>query len=463
MDGRCHLRQYGGSRTNAYPLIRGFMIRKTVLLLLPLLLCQTASASSGRRQLLQLQQLFHEVSQRVTPSVVHIETIQDLGKRRKKITGSGYVWDTKGHIVTNEHVVARAARIQVRFSGQKEPVTAVVVGTDPQTDLALLRVADTANFPKPLVAAKDGGAQVGDWVLAVGNPYGLDGSVSFGIISARSRNIGNLNAINPFLQTDAMIDFGSSGGPLVNLFGKVVGLNSMGQGRGIGFTIPIATVRKIVARLMKGPVKRGWLGVVVQPLPETLRHWWKLKKHGVVVNRVLPGSPAEGAGLHVGDVLSSLNQHPVDIREDKDLVEFRRLVADAGARSVVSLQFSRLEKSGWHLATTTITLDLSPPAEGKIFKSPLGFTVEELTVSAALQRGAAGLHGLLVLAIEPGTPASEAQLVRGDIIESINGNPVHEIQALQSVSSTDSLLLQNWRNGNRVFLLVEPLISNEQE
>src|SRR5262245_38739003 len=189
-----------------------------------------------------LEQRVVEVAERVQPSVVHIESIVKFGDRRNQVTGSGVIVTPQGSILTNEHLVDKAEKVTVTVPGIRRKFSAEVVGADRQTDIALIRIS----HPEPLPAASVGsadGVRVGQWVLAIGNPYGLDGTVSLGIVSAKGRNLDVPHLLNDFIQTDAMIDQGSSGGPLVDLDARVIGINSRGQGRGIGFTIPIDTAK----------------------------------------------------------------------------------------------------------------------------------------------------------------------------------------------------------------------------
>lgn len=234
----------------------------------------------------RLQERIIEISRRVTPSVVHVEAIVKMNDRRSEVTGSGVIASAEGHILTNHHVLEKAEKVQVVVPGLPGKLPARVVGLDKQTDVAVLRVE-----PRPeLVPARFGSAadvQVGQWVLAVGNPYGLDGTVSLGIVSAKGRNLGIPDLINDFIQTDAMIDRGSSGGPLVDLDGRVVGINSRGQGRGIGFTIPIDTALEVMRELEAGGVERGYLGVSLQPLDRELASYFGIPDAtGVIVNSV---------------------------------------------------------------------------------------------------------------------------------------------------------------------------------
>ncbi len=275
----------------------------------------------------RLQERIIAVSEQLKPSVVHIDAIIKVNDRRKRVEGSGVVLSSDGRIITNQHVVDKAQKVEVTVPGRKQKYPADVVGADKQTDIALLRIRPDVPLPAPSFGTVEE-LRVGQWVLAVGNPYGLDGTVSFGIVSAKGRNLEVKELINDFIQTDAMIDRGSSGGPLVDLDARVVGINSRGQGRGIGFTIPIDTALEVVADLEKGGVERGWLGVTLQPLDRDLASYFGAPElTGVIVNSVSTGSPAARGGIEPGDVITRLTASPTDAENQEDLGSFLRMVA----------------------------------------------------------------------------------------------------------------------------------------
>jgi len=368
-----------------------------------------------------LQSLILDVSNRVLPSVVHVEAIIKKNGRSAKVTGSGFIIDSAGYVITNHHVVEHAQRVEIRLKGRKGTLVAHVVGTDQLTDIALLKLPDRkADYPAASLGNEDK-LRVGDWVLAVGNPYGLDGTVSFGIVSAKGRNLEQGPLINDFIQTDAMIDFGSSGGPLVNLDGQVVGVNSMGQGRGIGFTIPISTVRDVAGKLRRGHVRRGWFGAVVQPLDRDLADYFrKPKLTGVIVAQVLADSPAEKAGVVVGDIVTRFNGVGVEAEQEKDLNTFRRLVAGSRPGKRVKVELLR------DLKAKTITVEVGEQAlvDGAELETRFGFTVEEVTVSKRLRYRLSSSRGVLVSFVERGSPASEAGLEEGDVVIGLNDHTI---------------------------------------
>lgn len=425
---------------------------------------QAAASDDVRRQTFaELQSLIAEVSRAVLPSVVHVEAIVRKNNQRAQVTGSGFFLDTEGYVVTNEHVVADAERVEVMVQGHAGRLPAVVVGTDKLTDLALLKVELGALAVTAARLGDDTELSVGQWVLAVGNPYGLDGTVSFGIVSAKGRNLEAEGLINEFIQTDAMIDFGSSGGPLVDLDGRVVGVNSMGQGRGIGFTIPISTVKDVVARIKAGGVQRGWLGVVVQPLSRDLaEHLGFASTSGVVVVQVLPGSPAADAGIRVGDILTRFGPYALAAEDESELNEFRRIVAamPVGERVDVVLLRDGRER------TLQVRVGEQPKVEGERFETEYGFHVEEITTAQALRFRLARSDGVMVAWVERGSPAAEAGLQQGDVILSVEGREIGSLaafaDALAAVAERPRFLLRVLR-GDAVYLsLVRPLSNGER-
>jgi S1-C subfamily serine protease len=363
-----------------------------------------------------LQARIIEVNKAVAPSVVHIESAVRMNNRRNLIEGSGFVIEPSGVVLTNWHVVDRAEKVSVLVPGREGRYDADVVGTDKQTDVAVLRLVPRAGEP-PFPAAKLGDSDklsVGEWVIAIGNPYGLEGSVSLGIVSAKGRDLRAEQLLNDFIQTDAMIDHGSSGGPLINLRGEVVGINSRGQGRGIGFTIPINTAKRVSGDLLEaGRIARGYLGVAIQPLPRELaRYWGEPDVHGVVVGSVSHGSPAESAGIAVGDVLVSLDGDPLRAEKEEDLGQFQRLVAQKRVGKQVAIELVR----GGERRTVSATLAAQPKYVPDEVETPHGFSVEEVTESSFRGQRLPQRDGVLVAFVEPGSEADEAGMERGDLI-----------------------------------------------
>jgi serine protease Do len=403
-----------------------------------------------------LQQRIIEIARRVQPSVVHIEAIVKLNDRRSEVTGSGVIASAEGHVLTNHHVVEKAEKVQVVVPGIPGKLPARVVGLDKQTDVALLRIE-----PRPeLVPARFGSAadvQVGQWVLAVGNPYGLDGTVSLGIVSAKGRNLGIPDLINDFIQTDAMIDRGSSGGPLVDLEGRVVGINSRGQGRGIGFTIPIDTALEVMRELEEGGVERGYLGVSLQPLDRELASYFGVPDAtGVIVNSVAEGSPAERAGLRTGDIVTRFAGQPVAAEKPEDLGAFQRMVAGVAPGATVELEVLRERRP--HVLRATLAAQ--PKVEPEEVETRAGFHVQEITETIFRQQRLASRAGVYVSFVASGSPAAEAGLDVGDVVRRIEDRPIDDLDdfraAIAGVETAERFLVTAQRGDETLFLLVRP-------
>jgi len=403
----------------------------------------------------ELERRIIGVAAEVKPSVVHIEAIVKYGDRRAPVTGSGVIASADGRILTNHHVVERAEKVTVSIPGQRRKYPARVVGTDPQTDVALLRIEPE----KPLPAARfaeHGALRVGQWVLAVGNPYGLDGTVSLGIVSAIGRNLEIPGTLNDFIQTDAMIDRGSSGGPLVDLDGRVVGINSRGQGRGIGFTIPIATALDVANRLERGQLERGYLGVTMQPLDRELADYFGIPDAtGAVLNSVAEGSPAEQAGLRAGDVLTRFDGVAIEGEKEEDLGTLQRLVAGATPGRDVSVEILRDGKP----RTVTLHVGQQPRVEPAEEETEAGFHVQELTPNLIRENRLSTDHGAFVHFVERGSPASEAGVLVGDVVERIEDRSIANLgdlrEAMQAARHKPRFLVVARRGEETKFLLLK--------
>ncbi|MEZ4484440.1 MAG: Do family serine endopeptidase [Syntrophotaleaceae bacterium] len=302
------------------------------------------------QELLATQQAFTEVSQKVTPAVVNIqaERVQRLPRlgpmfedffgelfkrypqrqQKAKSLGSGVIISASGYILTNEHVVKGAEEIKVKLADGRI-FDGALVGTDPDTDVAVLKIEDSNELPVAVLGDSDA-LQVGQWALAIGNPFGLDSTLTVGVISATGRTDVGIEAFEDFIQTDASINPGNSGGPLLNIYGEVIGINTaiVASGQGIGFAIPINLARLIAGQLMEnGEVVRGYLGVGIQPLsPELAESFGLDRATGALVNQVLADSPAGRAGIRQGDVLLTYND-----RETSGVRSLQLLVANTPA------------------------------------------------------------------------------------------------------------------------------------
>ena len=297
---------------------------------------------------------------------------------------------------------------------------------------------------------------MGQWVLAIGNPYGLDGTVSLGIVSAMGRNLEIPDLLNDFIQTDAMIDRGSSGGPLVDLDGRVIGINSRGQGRGIGFTIPIDTALQVAAQLERGGIERGWLGVTLQPLDRELADYLAIPDAtGAIVNSVAEGSPAARAGVQAGDVVTAFDGFPVEAEKEEDLGVFQRVVASVKPGQEATLDLLRDGKP----RRLKVRIGTQPRVEPAEAETEIGFHVQEITRNLARDERLAVDRGAFVSFVARGSAASEAGLEIGDVIERIENREVENLDDFR-VASREAMRLERFlivarRGSEKMYLLVK--------
>jgi serine protease Do len=363
--------------------------------------------------------------------------------------GSGFIIDRQGHIFTNNHVVAKATEIRVRLQNGEE-YDAEVIGRDPKTDIALIRIQAEAQLPPPAELGNSEDIQVGDWVLAVGNPFGLGHTVTAGIIGAKSRMIG-AGPYDNFIQTDAAINPGNSGGPLFNSKGQVVGINTaiVAQGQGIGFAIPINMARELLPQLKTGKVVRGYLGIGIQDVAEELSQALNLKtEKGVIVSQVMPNTPAAVAGLQEGDVIVSVNGKPVETAHG-----LSARVAGMKPGKEVDLKIVREGKE----QTLTATLGTMPSAEvvqaGPSDRQPKpkwGMGVQDITPEMARRLNLDSDKGVVVVQVTPGSPAAKAELQRGDVIRSVErekiGSMQEFMQAIRQAEDKKQIVLRVQRD-----------------
>lgn len=335
--------------------------------------------------------------------------------------GSGFFVSADGYAVTNNHVVANAAAVEVTTDDGRT-YAAKVVGTDALSDIALLKVDDRNDFP--FVQFADKTPRIGDWVLAVGNPFGLGGTVTVGIVSAHGRNIG-AGPYDDFIQFDAPVNKGNSGGPAFDVDGRVIGVTTAivsptGGWIGIGFAIPAETAKAVVAQLMaKGVVIRGWLGVQIQTITPDIAASLGLKEAaGALVAEPQPDAPAAKAGIAAGDVITAVDGTPV--KDARDLA--KRISAMApGTKVVITLMRKGEER------TITLALgELPAPRQARLQdrERPNGEQRLGLTVAPASSVAGAGTEGVVVVEVEAGSPAAERGFTTGDVILDVGGQPV---------------------------------------
>jgi serine protease Do len=418
---------------------------------------------------------FAQVAEAVGPAVVNINTVMRSGGGRTPVEeffgeeffrrffgegqerpqqqrslGSGVIIDASGIALTNAHVVERATDIEV-VTAEGKKHRAKLVGLDKRTDLAVLRLQGGGPYPAAVLGDSDK-VRVGDWVLAIGSPFGLQQTVTAGIISAKGRSIGQ-GPFDDFLQTDAAINPGNSGGPLVNMSGEIVGINSAilsrsGGNVGIGFSIPSNMAKRIYTELVaRGKITRGWLGVSIQPLtPELAKSFGLKEPKGVLIADVVKDSPADKAGLVSGDVLTEFDGKKVDAPQDLQKIV---AVTTPGKGVPVKLWRDKGEKTleikiG---ETPEETAQVEPSDSGKS-KSLLGLETRPITPEIARQLNLRTTEGVLVARVEDEGPAAEAGLQRGDVIREVNRQRIRSAQDFDRAT-------QGLRPGDRVTVLLQ--------
>jgi serine protease Do len=380
---------------------------------------------------------FARLAEAVKPAVINVNTggkgaarspfehgPGDGDRTPRRGLGSGVIIDPAGVALTNAHVVGGASEVDVTLlDGTKH--RAKVMGVDRKTDLAVLRIDANGQRLAFLPLGDSNAVQVGDWVLAVGSPFGLQATVTSGIVSAKARQIG-AGPYDDYLQTDAAINPGNSGGPLVNMRGEVIGINTaiVRGGSGIGFAIPAIMARQIATQLIdNGKVTRGWLGVVLQPLtPELAASFGAEGRKGALVSEVSPGSPAAKAGLVAGDVLLEVDGHKVE--NPGDVARAVALVTP-GRKAKVSVWRDKAQKS------VEVVLGEAP---GEQVAARLGFEVRPVTREIARQLNRRSTEGVVVSDVEDGTAAAEAGIQRGDVIVEVNRRPVKTLADFQAAT-----------------------------
>jgi len=388
-----------------------------------------------------------------------------FGKNREKShgkqqsLGTGFIIDPKGYIVTNHHVVAKADDIQVSLSDNRK-FKAKLIGSDQKTDLALIKIDTKETLPFVTFGNSDA-LDIGQWVLAIGNPFGLGHTVTAGIVSAKGRVL-NLGPYDDFIQTDASINPGNSGGPLFNLKGEVVGINTaiVASGQGIGFAIPAKIAQELIPQLKDtGKVIRGWLGVYIQKVSPELADAFSLKNaEGALVSQVMDKSPAKEAGIKSGDIITRF-----DGKKIVEMNDLPRLVASTPINKKVSVDLVREGKNVTIPVTITQLKDeIEPAVESKKEKEDtdkLGLSLQEVTPDSARQMKLKTDKGLWVRNVEEGSPSDEAGIHDGDVIVEVNREAVHTLKdfkkAIKKDGKKENILVLLYRNGSSIFVTVK--------
>jgi serine protease Do len=445
------------------------------------------------QELERMNKAYERIAQAVTPAIVNISTTQVVKvrqspffsdpffrqffgdmfpsipqERREHALGSGIIVSADGYILTNNHVIAHATDIQVMLS-DKRTFKGKVMGADPMTDIAVVKIDATGLPTVPLGDSSN--LHVGDTVMAFGNPFGLNFTVTRGTVSALGRSAGEIEQIQNFIQTDAAINPGNSGGALVNVRGQVVGVNTAivsgssgpgGEGSfiGIGFAIPVNMAKHVMESLIKtGKVERGYLGVVIRGLNEALAKQFQVPDtSGALVQDVSAGGPADKGGIKVGDVIRKLNGQTVE-----GSGQLTAMVTSMNPGTVVSLDLLRDGKP----LTVKVTLGERPanvgispgvgqaPSEGTL----RGIQVQNLTPAIRNQLGLpSNVQGVVIANLDQDSPAAQADLQAGDVIESINRQPVRNVEDFNRLASqaTGQVLLRVNRQGTGLFVVLEP-------
>jgi serine protease Do len=344
---------------------------------------------------------------------------------KQRSLGSGFIISSDGYIFTNNHVVEKADKILVKVTDGKE-YEAKIIGTDAKTDIALIKIKPNNSLPVADIGDSDK-VRVGEWVIAIGNPFGLEQTVTAGIVSAKGRVI-DAGPYDNFIQTDASINPGNSGGPLFSMDGKVIGINTaiVAQGQGIGFAIPINMAKNILADLKtKGKVTRGWLGVSVQDITEDIAKNLNHKaKGGALISDVFKGDPADKAGMKVGDIVIEISNKSINDSHDLLLA-----IAAFHVGETVSIKALRDGKEMMFNVLVAERKDRPEIAEsGKGAKEYFGITAQELTPELARQLGVSRETGVIVIDVENGSPADDVGIQPQDIIAQVNKVKIHSLK-----------------------------------
>jgi serine protease Do len=385
-------------------------------------------------------------------------------QKPKRGMGSGFVIDKEGHILTNNHVVEGANEIVVMLEvdGKEKEYNATLVGSDSKTDIALIKInrnpGDNTEFPFLTLGSSEN-LEVGEWVVAIGNPFGLSHTVTVGVVSALGRSIG-AGPYDEFIQTDASINPGNSGGPLINIDGQVIGINTAiisgntGGNVGIGFAIPINIAKGILKDLKEtGSVTRGWLGVMIQKItPELEKSFGLNQSEGALVGDVIPDGPAAKGGIKRGDVIIQFNHEPV-----KEMEDLPKIVAATSPGSAVDVEVIRDGSRKILNVKIEVLKDSQELLVAKV--DPLGLQVQDITEELAQSLKLQSMEGVLVSDVAAGDPASEGGIRRGDVISEMNRSPVKNTgdyqKLLTSVKKGSSVLFLIKRGGTTIYIAVK--------
>jgi serine protease Do len=429
--------------------------------------CAAAPADTGGLRLLEeMQNVITELADRVKPSVVSVGAVRSKDSLRDRPpnapgSGSGVIIDQEGHIITNNHVVSDATEVEVRLS-DKTKFIAQVIGKDPDTDLAILKITTDRKLPHARFGDSST-VKVGQWALAVGNPFGLDRTVTLGVISGIGRENMNLSRYENFLQTDASINPGNSGGPLFNMHGEVIGINTaiINFAQGIGFAIPSNMAKQVLEQLLaRGKVVRGWLGVGIQPVTADLAAKFGVAEgEGVLVNEVFENDPAARAGIKPGDIITKVDGKAV---ETPNMLS--RLIATLPPGATARIEVIRdgqrrlLPVPLSERQDAPVAAFLPVPSRSEV---KLGLDVQELTAELAGKFKLKESTGVLIAKVERGSIAEAEGLREGDLIKEVNRADVATVNAFTTAVSKakrgDTILLRVLRETRAFYVVLKPV------
>jgi len=442
----------------------------------------SAAAAAKTSDIPMVPANFSELAEKVRPGVVNIQVVKTVknagfgvpfpfkspfgdffgpfsGENPHQMpmqqgVGSGFVISSDGYILTNNHVVDDANQIRIKLADGKE-YDAKVVGRDPKTDLALLKAEGVSGLHALQLGDSDS-LKVGNWVVAIGSPFGLEQTVTAGIVSAKGRVIGS-GPYDNFIQTDASINPGNSGGPLLNTEGQVVGINTAifsqsGGNVGIGFAIPVNMAKEVVPQLEeKGHVTRGWLGVGIQEItPELAKSFGLKDDKGALVSQIVKGGPADKGGIETGDVIVEF-----DGKNVSDANDLPRMVAPLPVGKTVPVKVVR----GGNVLDREVKIGQLEEQKEEVAsattRKPLGMSVQNITPEIAKGLGLKSETGILVARVVPGSPAAKADIRSGDVIQQVNKKPVKDVedfkQQIENAKDQETILLLIQRGENTLF------------
>lgn len=374
---------------------------------------------------------------------------------KQRSLGSGFIIDKDGYIVTNNHVIADADEIKVKLNSGKE-YNAKIIGRDPSTDIALIKIKADSNYSIVNLGDSDE-LKVGEWVVAIGNPFGLEHTVTAGIVSAKGRVIGS-GPYDDFIQTDASINPGNSGGPLINMKGNVVGINTaiIASGQGIGFAVPVNLAKGVIKQLKEeGEVTRGWLGVGIQDINDEMAEYYGVKgKKGVLVSEVFPGDPADKAGIQTKDIIFEVNGQKIETSR-----ELTRIIAGFHVGEVVKITVFRDGKEktfnvkiAKREETERVAIGI-PPKEQDVF----GIGVSNLTTETARRLNLRETQGVVVTGVQPNSQGEDKGIKTRDIIKEINHQSINTVDeykdAIKKVKKGDTVSMFIKRANSGFFVI----------